>query len=309
VLGTTLIIGMLVILLSVSGMGVVSGGLLLERYVHIMLFVAITGVIIFSIPFVQTLAIAVSGMALYLAFQLGAPDASVWKALSGFFFFAGGMTATVMARRTMNILAHKSFLLELRDRLLLAELERSNRRLERLSKIDGLTGAANRHFLGERLEELSRQGSTVAMLMCDIDDFKALNDHLGHLEGDRCLTQVARIIMECTRSEADCVARYGGEEFLVVLPHASEQEAVSVAERIRETVVAAAHPNPRSSVKPTVTLSIGLAVGKLRDDWRSSEPIQKRADTALYFAKRAGRNRVQLWHREIETQRQVGSAA
>jgi hypothetical protein len=88
VLGTTLIIGMLVILLSVSGMGVVSGGLLLERYVHIMLFVAITGVIIFSIPFVQTLAIAVSGMALYLAFQLGAPDASVWKSLSGFFFFA-----------------------------------------------------------------------------------------------------------------------------------------------------------------------------------------------------------------------------
>lgn len=309
VLGTTLLTGMLLILLSVCGVGIASGGALLDRYLHIMLFVAITGVIIFSIPIAQTIAIAVTAMALYVILQLSIPGASIWKVLSGFFFFASGMTATVVARRTMNILAYKSFLLELRDRQHMAELALTNKRLERLSRTDGLTGAANRHFLGERLEELARQGRHVAVLMCDIDHFKALNDELGHLEGDRCLAEVARIIMKCTRSQEDSVARYGGEEFLVLLPDASEAEAIVIAERIRDAVAAAALPNPGSSVKPTVTLSIGLAVGELRNAWRAAEAVQKRADAALYVAKRDGRDRIQPWHEDIETDRQLGSAA
>jgi len=309
VLGTTLLTGILLILLSVCGVGIASGGALLDRYLHIMLFVAITGVIIFSIPIAQTIAIAVTAMALYVILQLSIPGASIWKVLSGFFFFASGMTATVVARRTMNILAYKSFLLELRDRQHMAELALTNKRLERLSRTDGLTGAANRHFLGERLEELARQGRHVAVLMCDIDHFKALNDELGHLEGDRCLAEVARIIMKCTRSQKDSVARYGGEEFLVLLPDASEAEAIVIAERIRDAVAAAALPNPGSSVKPTVTLSIGLAVGELRNAWRAAEAVQKRADAALYVAKRDGRDRIQPWHEDIETDRQLGSAA
>ena len=98
------------------------------------------------------------------------------------------------------------------------------------------------------------------MLMCDIDDFKKLNDHLGHAEGDRCLVEVARIIQDSVRRDCDHVARYGGEEFLVLLVGVGKEEALSVAERIRESVEAAAIPNPASRVSRHVTLSIGVAV-------------------------------------------------
>ena len=307
ILDWTLMIGMLIILLSVCWMGVAAGGALLDRYLHVMLFVAITGIVIFSVPFIQTVTIASLAMALYLAFQLGFADTDIGMALSGFLFFGSGIGATVLARRTMNILAHKSFLLELRDRQHLTQLAQANLRLERLSKVDGLTGAANRHLMRERMDELWERKSRVALLMCDIDDFKALNDHLGHQEGDRCLVEVARIIMACTRSDIDCVARYGGEEFLVLLPDSGEAEALAVAGRIRRNVAAAALPNPRSRVKPIITLSIGAATGQTAS--LSSEMIQKRADIALYSAKGAGRDQVRLWNSDMDAPRRIGSAA
>ncbi|MEX0954569.1 MAG: diguanylate cyclase [Rhizobiaceae bacterium] len=307
ILDWTLLTGMVVILLSVSWMGAVAGGELLNRYLDVMLFVAITGIVIFSVPFLQTLAIAISAMAFYLAFSLGFGDADTGITLSGFFFFASGVAATVMARRTMNILAHKSFLLELRDRKHMAQLAQANRRLERLSRIDGLTGAANRHLMRERMDELWKRDGRVALLMCDIDDFKALNDHLGHLEGDKCLVEVARIITACTRSEMDCVARFGGEEFLVLLPDLREAGAASMAERIQRNLAAAALANPRSSVKPFVTLSIGVAVGETQT--MSSELLQKRADTALYWAKSAGKDRVQFWDKDMDGQDKTSNVA
>ncbi len=289
------------IFLSVCLMGVAAGDLLLERYLNIMLFVATTAIVIFSIPFAQTLAIAGTALALYLFFQIGFAGYDTGTALSGFIFFASGMGATVVARRTMNILAQKSFLLELRDRKRLAELARTNLRLDRLSKTDGLTGAANRHFLQERTADLWASDSPVAVLMCDIDEFKALNDHLGHLEGDRCLTEVARIVGRCTRPETDCVARYGGEEFLVLIPGADEAEALAAAERIRRAVAVANLPNPRSRVKPTVTVSVGVAVRPSQEAALSYDEVQKRADAALYAAKRSGRNRVRAWNPRLAT--------
>lgn len=308
-LGAALIAGMTVILISVSLMSIATGGVLLERYLHVMLFVAITGIIIFSIPFIQTVAIAAIALAIYLAFHLGVADADIWTTLSGFFFFASGIGATVLARRTMNILAHKSFLLELRDRRHMTELAETNRQLERLSRIDGLTGTANRHHMRERLEAFSGQDVQVALLMCDIDDFKALNDQLGHAEGDRCLVEVARIITECTRSEADCVARYGGEEFLVLLAEADEEAGVITAERIRATVAAAKLPNPGARVASTVTMSIGVAAGSTRAAGHALMELQSRADKALYSAKRAGRNRVRLWSGDQDTNGKLGNVA
>lgn len=309
VLGGTLLAAMMVILLSVSWMGMVAGGPLLERYLHIMLFVATTGIIIFSIPFFQTLAIAALALAIYLAFQLGIADSDTRTALSGFFFFASGLGATVLARRTMNILAQKSFLLELRDRRHLSELAEKNQRLERLSRIDGLTGVANRYFMRERMEALSREDGQVALLMCDIDDFKPLNDHLGHVEGDRCLVEVARIIMDCTRSEADCVARYGGEEFLVLLVDANDEVGVTTGERIRQAVASAKLPNPGSRVASTVTLSIGVSAGSTRMAGHALGELQLQADSALYSAKRAGRNRVSLWRGGSDSSRKLDIVA
>lgn len=305
VLDWTLLAGMAAILLSVAWMGAAAGGAFLDRYLDVMLFVAITGVVIFSVPFVHTLAIACGAMALYLVFGLAHGDGQTGTILSGFFFFGAGIGATVMARRTMNILAHKSFLLELRDRKHLAELGQANRHLARLSRIDGLTGAANRHFMREQMDALWERNGRVAMLMCDIDDFKALNDSLGHPEGDRCLVEVARILSACTRADLDCVARFGGEEFLVLLPDLREAGAASIAERIQRKLAEAALPNPQSRVKPIVTLSIGVAVGSTQSI--CAELMQERADTALYWAKRCGRDQVRFWDKEMDERQEKPS--
>ncbi|MBZ9852150.1 GGDEF domain-containing protein [Mesorhizobium sp. CA14] len=297
--GTSLITGMFLILLSVALVGVAAGGEFYERQLNVMLFVAITAIIIFGIPLAWTVTIAALALGLYLVFQVRNPAIEHGSAVAGTLFFASGIFATVAARRIITILAQKSFLFELRDRRRVAELAKANDRLELLAKTDPLTGIANRRWMTETLNHLwgndKRCLDGAAMLMCDIDHFKKLNDHLGHSEGDRCLVEVANIIQENIRRDRDCVARYGGEEFLVLLPGVTEEEAVSVAERVRKSIEAAALPNPGSRVSRSVTLSIGVAV-QTADEAISPEQLQRQADAALYLAKQSGRNRV-LLHR------------
>jgi diguanylate cyclase (GGDEF)-like protein len=274
--------------------GVSAGGEFYERHLTIMLFVAVTAIIIFPILLGWAMAIGASALGIYLVFQLHNPGIEVGSALASALFFASGVAATIVARRTATILAHKSFLLELRDRSRLAELADANSQLELLARTDPLTGVANRRSMMETLyrfwnEDLTRT-SGAAMLMCDVDDFKRLNDSLGHAEGDRCLVKVAGIIQSSMRDERDEVARYGGEEFLVFLPGADEQEARIVAERVRSRVEAASLPNPTSRVVPYVTVSIGVAALMQDRELVSAEHLQRQADAALYLAKKAGRN-------------------
>ncbi|MDX0603468.1 diguanylate cyclase [Sinorhizobium medicae] len=278
----SLVAGLFLILLSVALVGVSAGGEFYERHLNIMLFVAITAIIIFSIPLAWTVAVASFALALYLIFQLRNPMLDTGSAVAGTLFFTSGIVATVVARRTMTILAQKTFLLELRDKRRVAALADANARLERLAK----TGAGAERPAG------------TAMLMCDIDDFKSLNDRLGHAEGDRCLVKVAGIIQSSVRRNRDHVARYGGEEFLVVLPGADVQAALATAERIRASVEAASLPNPASRVAPYVTLSIGVAAQGAAGEIIGPERLQNQADTALYLAKKAGRNRVVLFRPE-----------
>ncbi|RUU04635.1 GGDEF domain-containing protein [Mesorhizobium sp. USDA-HM6] len=110
-----------------------------------------------------------------------------------------------------------------------------------------------------------------------------------------------------TASESRHVARYGSEEFLVLLPEVTEEEAVSVAERIRKSVEAAAIPNPGSRVSRRVTLSIGIAV-QTADEAISPEQLQCLADAALYLAKQTGRNRVHLHRPDSNWQRSIRAA-
>jgi diguanylate cyclase (GGDEF)-like protein len=296
--GATLIAGMFLILLSVALVGATAGGEFYERHLNIMLFVTITATIIFSIPLAWTVTISALALGLYLAFQLQNPELAIGSAVAATLFFASGVFATVAARRTMTILAQKTFLLELRDRHRVAELAAANDQLKLLARTDPLTGLANRRWMTETLDQLwsgrKKIRGGAAMLMCDIDEFKMLNDRLGHGEGDRCLVKVAGIIQANVRYDRDHVARYGGEEFLVLLPGVSEQEAVAAAERIRESVEAAALPNPASRVSPHVTMSIGVAVQSPAEVDASPEQLQRQADAALYLAKQAGRNRVLL---------------
>ncbi|ANT52950.1 GGDEF domain-containing protein [Mesorhizobium amorphae] len=298
--GASLIAGMFLILLSIALVGVSAGGEFYERHLNIMLFVAITAIIIFGIPLAWTATIAALALGIYLVFQLRNPGIEFGSAVAATLFFASGIFATVAARRIMTILAQKTFLFELRDRRRVAELAEANGRLELLARTDPLTGIANRRWMTETLDRLWGGGRKcpdgAAMLMCDIDDFKKLNDHLGHAEGDRCLVVVASTIQENVRRDHDHVARYGGEEFLVLLPGVDEEMAISVAERIRKSVEATAFPNPASRVSRRVTLSIGVAV-QTADEAISPEQLQRQADAALYLAKQTGRNRV-LLHRQ-----------
>ena len=164
-------------------------------------------------------------------------------------------------------------------------------RVENLAATDGLTGLFNRRYLDGALErELARadrSGSSLALLLIDIDHFKSFNDTYGHAMGDLVLKKVATTLQRCLR-QADVLARFGGEEFVVLLPQVGERGAVESAERIRAALERSGiHPGGR---RKQLTVSIGLAM--LRDHADSSESLLHAADEALYRAKDAGRNRV-----------------
>ncbi|MCP2083534.1 UNVERIFIED_ORG: diguanylate cyclase (GGDEF)-like protein [Methylorubrum zatmanii] len=170
--------------------------------------------------------------------------------------------------------------------------ERAHLKLSRLADTDPLTGLANRRGLFAALSQragLSPSPPRCAILLADIDHFKAINDTYGHDGGDAALVGFAERLRGVMRKD-DLVARWGGEEFLVVLDQADATAAATVAERLRKS--AAGQPFTVNGAAVTVTASIGVAVvaaGEERIDAALS-----RADAALYAAKRAGRNRVCL---------------
>lgn len=166
------------------------------------------------------------------------------------------------------------------------ELERANSRLAEMAVEDPLTGTHNRRALeqalGREWARCAEQGLPLAALMIDVDHFKRYNDHHGHLEGDRVLIEVAALLRTDLNVPVEILARYGGEEFTVLLPGATLEAAARRAELLRDTVERA---------RTGVTVSVGVAVA-----WPSvaevPSSLMRRADQALYEAKRQGRNRV-----------------
>ena len=174
-------------------------------------------------------------------------------------------------------------------------LAEANRRLEEMSRTDGLTGVANRRQFDELFERewrrAQRAGTSLALLMIDIDEFKKYNDHYGHQGGDDCLKQVATALKKALGRASDVVARYGGEEFAVILPGSDQQQAIAAAERLRQRVdqMGLAHA-ARTTEPKRVTISLGAA-SLMPSDQDSPERLLSAADQALYAAKRGGRNR------------------
>ena len=159
---------------------------------------------------------------------------------------------------------------------------------------DALTGISNRGVCLDALRrERSRQtreSGSFAISLLDIDHFKYVNDTYGHLAGDAVLTEAAQRIKNCIRPY-DTLGRYGGEEFLIVLPTADGPGAVCVAERIREAFEA--QPVVTEREKISITVSLGVAVSEGQNSF-DAESLLQMADEALYRAKQAGRNRVEL---------------
>ena len=168
------------------------------------------------------------------------------------------------------------------------ELTQLNRRLTQLAATDGLTGLTNRRTFDGFLRREYEACEEIAVLLFDIDNFKGYNDTYGHQAGDRCLQAVAKAIGDTTANTSGLSARYGGEEFAVVLPNTTEDAALKVAESIRLTVRALGIPNTASS-RGYITISAGVAA-RNRSTLDEAALVGE-ADTALYEAKRLGRNR------------------
>jgi diguanylate cyclase (GGDEF)-like protein len=176
-----------------------------------------------------------------------------------------------------------------------------------LAQHDSLTGVKNRRVFDEQLGELWQRAieaeRAIAVLMLDVDHFKAYNDRYGHQAGDRALRHVAQVVQAFVTQPADVVARYGGEEFAVLLYDVELAAVEKVAERMRKAVVALALEH-RDSRVGVVTISIGAAVVEPSAERRARGAVQL-ADEALYQAKTRGRNRVEVLaadaHRALET--------
>jgi diguanylate cyclase (GGDEF)-like protein/PAS domain S-box-containing protein len=177
------------------------------------------------------------------------------------------------------------------------QLSAASARLEFLSNHDGLTGLANRRAFDEALareyRRARRDGGAVALLMLDVDRFKAFNDLYGHPAGDECLRRVAEAIAASVRRPGDVAARYGGEEFAVVLPDTDEMGAVAVATNILRAVRDLAVEHGGSELK-IATLSAGVAAVRPEPSDGSPDALLLEADRALYLAKAGGRNTVML---------------
>lgn len=185
-------------------------------------------------------------------------------------------------------LARESELLKIKG-----ELERANATLKELSVKDALTGLANRRAFNERLElewnRSLRSGSTLGLVICDVDHFKAYNDVLGHPAGDVCLQSVTSALPSALRP-MDLVARIGGEEFAAILPGAGPAECLEVGERLCKAVAALHLPHPKDDWG-SVSISAGVAALKPSEDTHRSTLFEL-ADAALYRAKHSGRRRV-----------------
>ena len=176
-----------------------------------------------------------------------------------------------------------------------SELAAVNDKLLQLSLHDGLTELANRRrfdeYLAEQLAIAVRHRRPLALLLVDVDHFKAYNDHYGHVAGDECLKRVAAALRACCRRPADLAARYGGEEFALILPDTDQTGAAKLAEVARAAVAALGIEHAGSSTSPRLSVSIGVAALAVTSE-SSAKQLIAAADVALYRAKDLGRNRV-----------------
>lgn len=203
----------------------------------------------------------------------------------------GGAVGSMVTRSRVNALvefaAHAS--LSLSNAWLMSEIER-------LARVDGLTGLANRRSFEEALAQevarAARSGEPLSVVMFDVDHFKRLNDTHGHQRGDAVLRLIGQVLAESVR-QVDIPARYGGEEFVLVLPNCPTSNAFDLADQVRRAVTV-------STGHLAVTISAGVATMPLHA--QSGEELMRAADEVLYESKHAGRDRVTVSRRRVSAE-------
>jgi two-component system, chemotaxis family, response regulator WspR len=175
------------------------------------------------------------------------------------------------------------------------QLIQTNLELQRLNNVDGLTGLSNKGYVNEVMatewKRAIREQVAISILMIDVDEFKRYNDTYGHLAGDEVLKRISKTISESVSRPADLAARFGGEEFIVVLPVTALPGAIAMGERLRGNIESLGIAHSTSCVGNHVTVSVGVAstIPQRADEYLR---LIELADSALYEAKRAGRNKV-----------------
>jgi diguanylate cyclase (GGDEF)-like protein len=226
------------------------------------------------------------------AFEAGASD-FIKKPINKIEFMARVNSAIKLRKETKKRIEREKELFEIS-----AELKAVNKKLEKTALQDGLTGLANRRLfdktIKDELKRARRQKNSVAIIMADIDNFKAYNDTYGHQQGDQCLKKVASVLSDNAKRASDFAARYGGEEFALILPDTAESGAVKVAESIRKDILDLKLEHKNSSVDKYVTLSLGVSSLKTEKEVNQEliNSFIKKADQALYQAKENGKNQV-----------------
>lgn len=239
--------------------------------------------------FAQTLGFFVVNLGVFALVLVSRPEIRPGDAVFLIGFMMTLLLPSLVGAHAYERASRRIYLHRLLDRLRSEALEVQNAALTDLSYTDALTGVANRRRLDEALAELAAApGAAGALLLVDIDRFKAFNDRYGHLAGDACLCHVAKCLAANLRSD-DLLARFGGEEFAVLLTQAAMEDATQTADRLRDAVQ---HLQFVVDGRPaSVTISVGLA---MREGAGTPEALIGSADIALYAAKHAGRNRVRV---------------
>ncbi|MGD0640322.1 MAG: diguanylate cyclase [Roseiarcus sp.] len=257
------------------------------HYQYLVLMVVMYANAILRLPYRAAVAVSIVIFVCHAACVAFSRQLPAEAALLASAMIAASAYTTLWSNRLLERDERRSFLQALRDRLI-------HERTEIEATTDALTGLANRHRLRAKFAELWAGGAdrpeSVAIVMLDIDHFKAFNDRYGHPAGDACIKRVTSCALAELRGAQDLAARYGGEELLLVLPDATIATAVAVAERIRRSIEALGIPHELAGANHIVTASFGAAAAPISAV--SADELVAAADAALYAAKAAGRNRV-----------------
>jgi diguanylate cyclase (GGDEF)-like protein len=265
-----------------------------EHYHYLVIVPILFGNLVLRPRFVYAAATSVATLWLYVM-VLGTSTIPSGVVVSATLGVAATTIFSLVAGRAMERELFSAYLRELRVAIAADRLSHRYDELSAESLCDPLTGVANRRRVEGHLRDMAARstmiGEPLALLMIDVDHFKAVNDGFGHPAGDACLKQVASVAQEQVRRKDDLVGRFGGEEFLVILPDTSLADGIRVAERIRAAIAAETVLHGEDGTERVVTASIGVAADRIRPG-RSVDDLLAEADAALYAAKHGGRNRV-----------------